>query len=129
MGGNGTFSKGHVMAEEQREWKTIDTLPASGGFPEIAILEMKSRAHEKTPQESSTKNIYAVFNATGSDVREISVYGKDRRKLLSIHTNIHHGITPHYHFYRDGKQMKEGYALTSGMQKLLNHVRNYKKKN
>lgn len=129
MGGNGTFSKGHVLAEEQRQWKTIDTLPAGGGFPEVAVLEMKKREHVKTPPESSTENrVYVVFKTDGSDVRELSLYGADHKKTVSIHTEKHKGLKEHYHKWEDGKQLNDAYPLTPEMQRLLDHVRKYKKK-
>lgn len=127
MGGNGTFSKGHDIPEESRQWRTIDTLPAKDGFPEVAIVEMKSRKYIKTPEESSTENrVYAVFYPDGSDVKEISLYDS-HLKTAVVHTEDHHGIRPHYHEWKDGRQMKKALPLTEEMKRLLEHVREYKK--
>ena len=129
MGGNGTFSKGHVLTEEQRKWRTIDTIPAGDGFPEIAVLEMKSRKHVKTPPESSTENrAYAVFKTDGSDVRELSLYDADHKKTLSIHTEKHNDLKEHYHEWKDGSPVGEAKPLTAELQRLLDHARKYKKK-
>lgn len=129
MGGNGTFSKGHVLTEEQRQWKTIDTLPADSGFPEVAVLEMKKREHVKTPPESSTENrAYVVFKTDGSDVRELSLYDANHKKTVSIHTKDHHDLKEHYHEWKDGAPVGEPKPLTPELERFLNHVRRYKKK-
>lgn len=128
MGGNGTFSKGHDIPEESRQWTTVDTIPAGGGFPEIAVVEMKDHSHVKTPPESHTPDrIYAAFNSKGTDVREISINDGHQRSIL-IHTNEHNGLQPHYHEWKDGKPQGEPHALTPELSKLLQHVRNYIKK-
>lgn len=128
MGGNGTFSKGHDIPEESRQWTTVDTIPAGGGFPEIAIVEMKGGQKSiKTPEESHTPDrVYAVFYPDGSDVKEIASY-HDHLKTEVIHTEAHHGLRPHYHEWKNGAQMKEAHPLTQEMEKLLQHVRNYRK--
>lgn len=127
MGGNGTLSKGQEMSEESRQWKTVDTIPARGGFPEVAIVEMKNLKYIKTPEESHKPNrAYAVFYPNGSDVKEIALY-KNHKKTYVVSTESHHGIQPHYHKWDDGKQEKEGHPLSEEMEKLLEHVRKYKK--
>ena len=127
MGGNGTFSKGHVLTEEQRQWRTLDTIPASDGFPEVVVVEMKNKKYSKTPEESSTSNrVYAVFYPNGSNLKEISMY-TNHMKTSVIHTEDHHGISPHYHNWSNGKQEKAAHHLTNYMKGLLKHVRDYKK--
>lgn len=127
MGGNGTFSKGHDIPEGSRQYRTIDTIPAGGGFPEVAIVEMKNLRSAKLPEESHSPNrVYAVIYPNGSDVKEIGIY-KDHLRTAVIHTQPHKDLGAHYHEWKDGKQMREAHPLTSYMERLLQHVRNYRK--
>lgn len=122
MGANGSFSKGTAKTKNGRRYFTVDTLG------EIQILQYKNLKQRKLPEESDEPNrIYATFEKDGSDVKAIAKYGSDGKKLFEIHTADHYGIHPHYHLWKDGRQGKDGFRLTSEMEKLLDKVRKYDK--
>lgn len=122
MGANGSHASGVLNTEEGRAYKTLFKMGDN-----IVVLEQKDPKHKgKLPEESHTPNrIYVSFMANGQDVKEISKYGSDGKKLWAIHTNDHKGLKSHYHIWKDGKPSVDGYPLTSQMQKLLKMIRNY----
>lgn len=122
MGANGSHASGVLNTEEGRKYKTLFKMEDN-----IIVLEQKDPKHKgKLPEESHTPNrIYVSFMANGKDVKEISQYGSDGKKLWAIHTNDHKGLKPHYHIWKNGAPSVDGYPLTTQMQELLKKVRNY----
>jgi len=122
MGANGSHASGILNTEEGRAYKTLFKMGDN-----IVVLEQKDPKHKgKLPEESHTPNrIYVSFMATGKDVKEISQYGSDGKKLWAIHTNDHKGLKPHYHIWKNGAPSVDGFPLTTQMQELLKKVRNY----
>lgn len=122
MGANGSHASGVLNTEEGRTYKTMFTIEDN-----IKVLEPKNPNRKgKLPEESRTPNrIYVSFMANGEDIKEIAKYGDDGKKVWSIHTLSHKGITPHYHNWSGGAQQKDAFPLTSDMKKLLNKIRNY----
>lgn len=122
MGANGSHASGILNTEEGRAYKTLFKMGDN-----IVYLDQKSsKQGGKLPEESHTPNrIYASFKADGKDIKAVAKYDNDGKKLWEIHTNDHKGIKPHYHIWKDGKPSKDGYSLTTEMQKLLKKVRNY----
>lgn len=124
MGANGSHASGVLNTEEGRTYKTMFTMGDN-----IKVLEPKNPNRKgKLPEESHTPNrIYVSFMANGQDVKEIAKYGNDGKKVWCIHTIDHKGISPHYHNWLDGHQLKDAFALTADMKKLLTKIRNYGK--
>ena len=122
MGANGSHASGVLYTEEGRAYKTLFSMGDN-----IKVLEPKNPNRKgKLPEESHMPNrIYVSFMANGEDVKEIAKYGDDGKKLWSIHTLSHKGISPHYHNWKDGAQLKDAYALTTEMKSLLDKIRNY----
>lgn len=122
MGGNGSHASGILNTESGRAYKTLFKIGVN-----IIVLEQKDpKKKGKLPEESHTPNrIYVSFMADGKDVKEIAKYDKDGKKVWAIHTQPHKDLTVHYHIWKDGKPSKDGYPLTTDMQRLLNKVRNY----
>ena len=122
MGGNGSHASGVLNTEEGRAYKTLFKLEDN-----IVFLGQKNPKQEgKLPEESHTPNrIYVSFMASGNDIKEIAQYGSDGKKQLSIHTGDHHGLSPHYHVWKDGAQLGDANPLTQDMKSLLQKVRNY----
>lgn len=131
MGANGSHANGSLESELGRNWKTTGTVG------DIQIVQKKNTNESvKLPEESHTPNrIYAVFNKKGNDVHSIAKYGSDGKKIWEIHTDMHNGIKPHFHPWKDGRPVriinKNGkpgnatYHLDSEKQKILDKVRNY----
>lgn len=122
MGANGSHASGVLSTEEGRMYKTLFKLGDN-----IVYLSQKNPKQEgKLPEESHTHSrIYVSFKANGKDVKEVAKYDSNGKKLWAIHTGDHHGLSPHYHVWKDGAPSKEGYSLTQEMQLLLKKVRNY----
>lgn len=122
MGANGSHASGILNTEEGRAYKTLFKLGNN-----IVFLGQKNPKQEgKLPEESHTPNrIYVSFYASGKDVKQVAKYGSDGKKLWTIHTGDHHGLSPHYHIWKDGKQQKDAFPLTQEMKQLLKKVRNY----
>lgn len=122
MGANGSHASGVLHIEEGRTYKTLFSMGDN-----IKVIEPKNPNRKgKLPEESHMPNrIYVSFMANGEDVKEIAKYGDDGKKLWSIHTLSHKGISPHYHNWKDGAQLKDAYALTTEMKSLLDKIRNY----
>lgn len=121
MGANGTHSSNALSSEENRKYLTVGTISEN-----IKVLVQKDKnRHGKLPEESHTPNrVYVSFLADGSDVKEIAQYGKDGKKKYAIHTGDHKGISPHYHIWKDGRQLPDANPLTPEMRQLLVYVRN-----
>lgn len=120
MGGRGSFGSIALENEESRMYETIYKLDDN-----ILVLEQKDK-HKgiKLPEEShSPDRVYVSFKKDGSDIKEISVYGYDGKKLFAIHTDDHHGLHPHYHPWEGGMPKSEAYTLTQEMQDLLKRIR------
>ena len=122
MGANGSHASGALHTEEGRAYKTLFTMGEN-----IKVLETKNPNRQgKLPEESRTPNrIYVSFMANGNDVKEIAKYDSDGKKVWCIHTLNHKGISPHYHNWSNGKQLKDAYALTIEMKSILDKIRNY----
>ena len=122
MGGNGSHASGVLNTEEGRQYKTIFTIGNN-----IKVLEQKNpKQSGKLPEESRTPNrIYVSLLKNGKDVKEIAKYGDDGKKLWAIHTLDHHGLSPHYHTWKDGKPSSDAYPLTTEMKQLLKKVQDY----
>ncbi|MBP3510445.1 MAG: hypothetical protein J6K19_00180 [Prevotella sp.] len=122
MGANGTFSKGMVITEGERGYKTIFS------FSDNVVVIQKYGKAAKLPEESHTAGrIYVVFKKDGSDVKGIAKYGGDHKKVWEIHTTDHKGLGAHFHYWKDGKPVKDANPLTPGMKSLLNKIRNFTK--
>lgn len=105
MGGNGSFMRGELSREENREYRTEYSLGKN-----IKIIKMKEHVvHGTMPVRSHSPNrVYVTMRKDGSGVREITRYGKDHQIKWSIHTQEHkdkHGIykNGHVHFWKNGK--------------------------
>lgn len=122
MGANGSHASGVLNTESGRQYRTIFTIGDN-----IKVLEQKaSNKGGKLPEESHTPNrIYVSLMANGKDVKAIAKYGNDGKKIYEIHTVDHKGLSPHYHFWENGKPKEAMYPLTSEMNNLLKKVRNY----
>lgn len=68
---------------------------------------------------------YVSLLKNGKDIKEIARYDDDGKKLWAIHTLDHHGLSPHYHTWTDGKPSTDAYPLTQEMKQLLKKVKNY----
>ena len=125
MGANGSRAKGTLETEAGRAYKTLFKLVVNGN--EIVFLDQKNpKQSGKTPEESHTPNrIYVSFLKNGKDIKDISLYGSDGKKYLQIHTEEHHGISPHYHIWENGYPLPGDHALTPHMEKILKIVQNY----
>lgn len=44
-----------------------------------------------------------MMDKKGSKLSRIAVYDADCMKIVEIHTEDHHGISPHYHMWKDGR--------------------------
>lgn len=123
MGANGSHASGVLFTDEGRKYRTLFMLGNN-----IKVLEMKSlKQGGKLPEESRTPNrIYVSIAKDGKNIYEIAKYGSDGKKLWEIHTGDHHGISPHYHIWENGKpKTRDAYALTPQMKKLLKKIQNY----
>ena len=122
MGANGSHTSGILYTEVGRKYVTLFSMGDN-----IKVLGQKDpKRSGKLPEESRTPNrIYVSFYLNGKDVKEIAQYDSDGKKIFSIHTDDHHGIKPHYHIWKDGKQLSEGYHLTADLKKLLTKIQNY----
>lgn len=121
MGANGTFSKGMDIPVVERKYKTVFKIDDN-----IMVLQRKDGIG-KLPEESHTAGrIYVHFWKDGHDVKEIAKYGKNHKKIWEIHTKDHHGINPHFHYWRKGKPYGEALPLTPNKIKLLNKIRMFK---
>ncbi len=122
MGGNGSHSSGLLKSDENRKYYTL-------GYITDNIIVLGQKAYNKQgklPEESHTANrIYVSVFADGKDVKEISRYGADGKKLYAIHTANHKGLSPHYHKWDNGIQLQGAYPLTPEMSDLLEYVRKY----
>jgi len=122
MGANATHSSNAISAEKNRKHLTVRT---SSENINVLVQKDKNR-HSKLPEESHTANrIYVSVFADGKDVKEISRYGADGKKLYAIHTANHKGLSPHYHKWDNGIQLQGAYPLTPEMSDLLEYVRKY----
>lgn len=123
MGGNGSNLNGSLDIEETREYKTVYSLSNN-----IKVVCLKESTQTKMPEESRTPNrIYVTIERDGSDIHEISRYGKDHKKIYSIHTTDHQGLGPHVHYWKDGKPIGEPQPLSIGQKSLLTRIRNLNK--
>lgn len=124
MGANGSHASGVLNTEEGRAYFTLYSFGDS-----IKVLGQKNpKQHGKLPEESKTPNrIYVSFLANGDDIKEIAKYGPDGKKQWAIHTLDHHGISPHYHIWKDGKPLSGDNHLTKSMHQLLQKLRIYGK--
>lgn len=122
MGANGAHASGVLEKESGRMYKTIFTFEDN-----IKVIEQKNpKQNGKLPEESKTPDrIYVAFFKDGKDIKEIAKYGKDGKKEWAIHTKDHHGVSPHYHKWKDGKPSHDAYPLTSEMKKLLKKIKDY----
>lgn len=122
MGGNGSASLGSTSYEAGREFKTV------GNIGDIQIIERKdSSKPAKLPEESHTPNrIYAEIRKDGTDVGAIAAYGPDCKKIYEIHTAEHHGISPHVHYWENGRPVSVQ-ELNDTQQALLDKIRNFEK--
>lgn len=122
MGANGSHASGILETEAGRAYRTLFKLGDN-----IVFLDQKNpKQSGKTPEESHTPNrIYVTFLQNGKDIKDISLYGSDGKKYLQIHTEPHHGISPHYHVWKDGHPLPGVHALTPHMKKILKYVQNY----
>jgi hypothetical protein len=123
MGGNGSFAMGITQNEEGRSYRTVYKIGDN-----IMIIEAKNpKKGVKLPEESHTPmRIYATFRKDGKDVKAVALYGADGKKIYEIHTQDHHGIKPHFHYWKDNGQEQDAHRLTPEMVKLLNKIRNIK---
>ncbi len=113
MGGNGSKSSGLTATESGRRWKTVEVL--SNG---VKVIESKkANTPLKLPEESHSPNsIYAMMDKKGRKLSRIAIYGPDCKKIVEIHTEEHHGISPHYHLWKDGKPMNFVESLSNDPQ-------------
>ncbi|MBQ9665042.1 MAG: hypothetical protein IJ635_02930 [Bacteroidaceae bacterium] len=120
MGGNGSFALKLASTEAGRRYKTIVAISDN-----IKVLQQKNpKLGVKLPEESNTPNrIYVTFYKDGHDVKDIALYGSDGKKLWQIHTQDHHGIKPHFHYWKDGGQEEGAHHLTKEMKALLDKIR------
>lgn len=124
MGGNGSYIKGMYDNESERDYRTVHDLSKN-----IKVIELKKRgSHNKMPRTSHTANrVYVTMKLDGSGVREVAIFGKDHKVRLTIHTNSHKGVSPHFHKWKDEKPSEEGYHLTPKLQSLLNKIQKMKR--
>ena len=125
MGANGSHASGVLNTEEGRTYKTLFKMGDN-----IVYLDQKNpKQGGKLPEESHTPNrIYVSFYANGKDVKAVAKYGNDGKKLWEIHTADHHGLSPHYHIWIDGKPKEDdARPLTLQMKKLLKKIKDYGK--
>ncbi len=122
MGANGSHASGVLESTENREYYTLFSIGDN-----IKFLEMQANGRGgKLPEESHTPNrIYVSFYKDGKNVKEIAEYDENGKKKYSIHTHDHYGLSPHFHYRKEGRQDKEGHPLTSDMQKLYKQIINY----
>jgi len=124
MGANGSHASGVLNTEEGRSYRTLFTMGDN-----IKVLEQKNpKQSGKLPEESRTPNrVYVSFWKNGKDVKEVAQYGSDGKKMYAIHTGDHHGLSPHYHIWKNGRPSEDAYALTSTMKNLLKKIQEYGK--
>jgi len=122
MGANGSHASGVLNTEDGRSYRTLFTMGDN-----IKVLEQKNpKQSGKLPEESRTPNrVYVSFWKNGKDVKEVAQYGSDGKKIYAIHTGDHHGLSPHYHIWKNGRPLEDAYALTPQMKKLLSKIQNY----
>ena len=124
MGGNGSTSSGLTTTESGRRWKTVEVLPNG-----VKVIEFKkANTQLKIPEESRSPNsVYAMMDKKGRNLSRIAVYGADSKKMVEIHTEDHHGISPHYHLWRDGRPVGSVKPLSddSSLQRLFDETLSY----
>ncbi len=131
MGGNGSFSIGMYDSESERHYRT-EYSPSKN----IKVIRLKKAgSHDKMPRTSHTANrVYVTMRKDGSDISEIARFGKNHKKLWSIHTKEHrdkrgHYTNGHIHFWKDGKPTKfpEDINKHPRLKRLLDKVRKMKR--
>ena len=124
MGGNGSKSLGLTATESGRRWKTVEVLPNG-----VKVIEFKkSNTPLKIPEESHSPNsVYAMMDKKGDKLSRIAVYGADSKKVVEIHTEDHHGISPHYHQWKDGRPVGAVKPLSDNpsLQRLFDETLSY----
>lgn len=124
MGGNGSKSSGLTAKESGRRWKTVEVLPNG-----VEVIEFKkSNTPLKMPEESHSPNsVYAMMDKKGSKLSRIAVYDADCMKIVEIHTEDHHGISPHYHMWKDGRPVGSVKPVSdnSSLQRLFDETLSY----
>lgn len=125
MGGNGSKSSGLTATEAGRRWKTIEVLPNN-----VKVIEFKnSKTPLKMPEESRSPNsIYAMLDKKGQGLRRIAIYDSDCKKIIEIHTEDHHGISPHYHQWKEGRPIlaePKPLSASPALQRLFNKTSKY----
>ncbi len=109
MGANGSSSSRSTHYFYGRRWKTVEVL--SNGVKVIQFKDPKTPG--KMPEESLSPNsIYAMMNKKGGGIKSITVYGKDCKKIVEIHTADHKGLGLHYHIWKDGHDISV-YSLST----------------
>jgi hypothetical protein len=123
MGGNGSASKMGYVPISERLYRTV------GEIGNVQILQYNNGKQAKLPEESNTPNrFYAVYEKGGTELKELAYYGSNHKRRWVIHAGEHdyNGISPHCHFWRNGKPVSGGY-LSPSMKKIWESVIKYKK--
>ncbi len=124
MGGNGALKPGKSWTFKNIEYKVVSYITK-----QIVLID-KNGKNKKLPEESDAHvpgRLYAIFERNGQDVHAIACYGTNHKKRWEIHTLPHHGLTPHFHYWKDGRPVDEDpHVLTKLMERLLEKVRNFK---
>ena len=131
MGANGMHASGALEYEDNRKWRTVDSIGDN-----IKILEMKPsspgkrRPGVKLPEESRTsKRVYVVMypkdDPKYNGIKAIAQYGDDGKKVFEIHTSDHKGMGIHHHIWNDGRGGPAVAGLTDDMRVLYEKVINH----
>lgn len=129
MGGNGDSGTGILEYEENREFREVYAITN-----DIRVIERKnSNLSPKMPEESHTPGrVYVLLNAffkPGQEIKGIAKYGKDGKKMWSIHTAIHKELKDgHYHIWKDGRPIGRPMPLTKRKRELLEFILGFKNK-
>ena len=126
MGGRGASSglglyrdRNGKFVEYGTEYKTV----LQDG--KIKFVEMRNPNDSvRVPEETRTKGRVYVTIGKQNELKSITRYDKDGKKFLQIdlshgHTNNGKKLQPHSH---DGYNHAEGRPLTTGEQRLVNHI-------